>query len=166
MTMSEISVQRKNEGPVATPAGRGELDPLRLIRNLFRWDPFQEMKPLWSNDTAGFTPAFDVKETKDAFVFKVDLPGIKEKDLEVNTTGNRLSISGKRESEKEEKDDTYYAFERSYGSFTRSFTLPDQVDTSDVKAELKSGELTIVVPKKPAAVAKRIPVSAAEKPKT
>jgi hypothetical protein len=66
--MSEVSVQRKNEAPVATTAGRGELDPFRLIRNLFRWDPFQEMKPLWSVDSTGFTPALDVKETKDSFV--------------------------------------------------------------------------------------------------
>ncbi|HEY0705524.1 MAG TPA: Hsp20 family protein, partial [Polyangia bacterium] len=80
--------------------------------------------------------------------------------------GNRLSITGKREAEKEEKDETYYTYERTYGSFTRGFTLPEYADVAHVKAELKNGELTIVVPKSPAAVAKKVPVSAGDKPKT
>jgi HSP20 family protein len=75
-------------------------------------------------------------------------------------------VNGKRETDKEEKDDTYYTYERSYGSFSRSFTLPDQTDPAHVKAELKDGELTIVVPKAPGAVAKKIPVSAGDKPRT
>jgi HSP20 family protein len=70
-----------------------------------------------------FVPDFEVKETKEGFVFKADVPGIKEKDLEITMTGNRLTISGKREAEMEERSDTYYACERSYGSFTRAFTL-------------------------------------------
>jgi HSP20 family protein len=165
MTMSEISVQRRNGGEQAALARR-ELEPFRFLRDMFRWDPFQEMRPLWAGELPAYAPAFDIKETKDSFVFKADVAGVKESDLEVSSTGNRLTISGKRESEKEEKGDTYYACERSYGSFSRSFTLPDQADVAHVKAELKSGELTIVVPKAPAAVAKRIPVASGEKPKT
>ena len=164
--MSEISVQRRNGGEAPAPSARRELEPFRLMRDLLRWDPFQEIRPIWSGDVTAFSPAFDVKETKDSFVFKADLPGIKEQDLEVTATGSRLTISGKREAEKEEKDDTYYAYERSYGSFSRSFTLPEHADTAHVKAELKSGELTVVVPKSPAAVAKRIPVASGDKPKT
>lgn len=163
--MTEISVQRKTAAEPAPVAPRRELDPFRLVRSLFRWDPFEEMRPLWPATPAGFAPAFDVKETKESFVFKADLPGIKEQDLEVTATGNRLTISGKRDEEKEEKDDTYYTYERTYGSFTRAFTLPDQADVAHVKAELKAGELTIVVPKQAAAVAKRIPVAAGDKPK-
>jgi HSP20 family protein len=135
------------------------------MRDLFRWDPFQEMRPLWSRDLEAYAPAFDVKGTKGSFVFKADLPGIKEEDLAVTSTGNRLSVSGKREAEKEEKDDTYYTYERSYGGFTRSFTLPDQADPPHIKAELKNGELTVVVPKAPGAVAKRILISGGDKPK-
>jgi HSP20 family protein len=165
-TMSQISVQRKNGGERPAALVRRELEPFRLMRDLFRWDPFQEMRPLWSEDLVAYSPAFDVKETKDSFVFKADLPGIKEQDLEVTSTGNRLSVSGKREAEKEEKDDTYYTYERSYGSFTRTFTLPEQAEAAHVKAELKNGELTIVVPKTPAAVAKRIAVAVGDKPKT
>lgn len=80
-------------------------------------------------------------------------------------TGNRLTIAGKREEEKEDKGATFYMYARSYGSFTRSFTLPEETDGEHVKAELKNGELTVVVPKTAAAVAKRIPVSSGEKPK-
>jgi HSP20 family protein len=163
--MSEITVQRRNGGELASAGARREFEPFRLMREMLRWDPFQEMKPIWSGEVAAFSPAFDVKETKDSFVFKADLPGIKEQDLEVTSTGNRLTISGKREAEKEENDDTYYAYERSYGSFSRSFTLPEQADAAHVKAELKGGELTVVVPKSPAAVAKRIPVATGDKPK-
>lgn len=83
----------------------------------------------------------------------------------MTSAGNRLTTSGKRESEKEDKEGTYYACERSYGSFTRAFTLPEQTDASHIKAELKNGELTIVVPKIAAAVAKRIPVASGDKPK-
>jgi HSP20 family protein len=167
--MSAISVMRKNTPEVPRSFVRRELEPFRLMRDLFRWDPFQEMRPVWSGEGAAYAPAFDVKETKDAFVFKADLPGVLEKDLEITSTGNHLTISGKREVEKEEKDEkdeTYYAYERTFGAFTRAFTLPDYADAAHVRAELNNGELTIVVPKTPTAVAKRIPVSTGNIPKT
>ena len=163
--MSEVAVQRKNGRELQAPSTRAALEPFRLMRDLLRWDPFQEMRPSWTSEVPSFLPAFEVKENKDSFVFKADVPGVKEHDLEVTTTGNRLTVSGKRETENEEKDDTYYACERSYGSFTRSFTLPEQADAAHVKAELKNGELTVVVPKVAAAVAKRIPISGGDKPK-
>jgi HSP20 family protein len=90
-----------------------------------------------------------VKETKDAYVFKVDLPGIDEKDLEISLTGNRLTVSGKREAEQRDENDRFYAYERSYGSFSRSFTLPDGADVEDADADMKSGVLMISIPKKP-----------------
>jgi HSP20 family protein len=165
MTMSEISVQRR--GGEQTPAvTRREFEPFRVFRDMFRWDPFEQMRPVWSGELAAYSPAFDVKESKESFIFKADVAGVKEQDLEVTATGNRLTISGKRETEKEEKDDTYYACERTYGTFSRSFTLPEQADTAHIKAELKQGELTVVVPKSAAAVAKRIPVASGEKQKT
>jgi HSP20 family protein len=164
--MSAISVSRKDEREVPGPFVRREFEPFRLMRELFRWDPFQEMRPIWSGEPTAYAPAFDIKETKDAFVFKADLPGVKEQDLQVTSTGNHLTISGKREVEKEEREETYYTYERSFGSFTRAFTLPDFADVEHVKAELKNGELNIVVPKMAAAVAKRIPVATGEKPKT
>jgi HSP20 family protein len=105
------------------------------------------------------SPAFEVKETRESLVFKADVPGTREQDIDVNVAGNRLTIAGKREAEKEEKNQTFYAHERTYyGTFPRTFTLPDQTDPSHVKAELKNCELAVVVPKT-AAVAKRIPVA-------
>jgi HSP20 family protein len=162
--MSNVAIQRKEGGETA-PAARREWDPYRLMRDMLRWDPFREMSPAPSLEALGYAPAFEVKETKDAFVFKADVPGTKEQDIEVNVAGNRLTISGKREAEKEDKGETYYTYERSYGTFSRTFTLPDQTDGDNVKAELKSGELTVVVPKTPTAVAKRIPVASGDKPK-
>jgi HSP20 family protein len=162
--MANVAVQRKDTGDTAAVARR-DWDPFRVMRDILRWDPFREMAPALPADVAGYAPAFDVKETKESFVFKADVPGVKEQDIEVNITGNRLTITGKREAEKEDKGETFYAYERSYGSFTRGFTLPDQTDAANIKAELKNGELTVVVPKMPAAVAKRIPVATGDKPK-
>jgi HSP20 family protein len=128
-------------------------DPFEVMRDLMRWDPFAEIGPR----TAGaFVPSFDVKETKDAYLFTADLPGVKESDLELSLTGNRLTISGTREEEKKEQDERWYAYERSYGSFSRTFTLPDGVDPEHVGAELKDGVLRVVIPKKPEMKPKKI----------
>lgn len=164
--MAQINVRKQNGGELQTTTARRELEPFRLMREVFGWDPFRELAPLMPATISAFSPAFEVKETKDSFVFKADLPGVKESDLEVSIAGNRLTMAGKRESEKEENDDTYYTYERSYGSFSRTFTLPTQLDTTHVKAELKGGELTVVVPKEPAAVAKKIPVVGGESAKS
>jgi HSP20 family protein len=165
--MSNIAVQKKENGQTpAASLARRDWDPFRMMRDMLRWDPFREMAPVLSAEMPSYSPAFEVKETKDGFVFKADVPGTKEEDIDVSVTGNRLTISGKREGEKEDKGDTFYMYERSYGTFTRSFTLPEQTDGAHVRAELKNGELTVVVPKTAAAVAKRIPVSSGEKPKT
>jgi HSP20 family protein len=163
--MADLAVQKKTQSE--TPAtARREWDPFRVMRDMLRWDPFREMAPTISTELQAYSPAFEVKETQDAFVFKADVPGLKEQDVEVSVTGNRLTIAGRREAEKEEKTDTFYTYERSYGTFTRSFTLPEQADVEHVKAELKSGELTVAIPKAPTAVAKRVPVSGGDKPKT
>ena len=131
-----------------------------MMRALMSWDPFREMAPFAPPPETGiaFNPAFDVKETKDAYLFKADLPGIKEKDLEVTMTGNRLNVGGKRDEEKEEKTDRYYTYERNYGSFTRSFTLPEGADLDKLRASLDQGVLTVTVPKKAEVQPKKIAV--------
>ncbi|HVV83928.1 MAG TPA: Hsp20/alpha crystallin family protein [Kofleriaceae bacterium] len=134
-------------------------DPFRAIREMMRWDPFREMAPMLAPVEREWMPAFEVREDKTGYYFKADLPGVKREDIEVSLTGNRLSIAGKRESEKETKEDTYYAFERSYGSFKRAFTLPEGVDTEHVTTELKDGVLTLAIPKKAEAQAKKIPIA-------
>src|SRR5687767_2932815 len=157
--MANIAVQKENGGKPAPAAPVREWDPFRVMREMMRWDPFSEMLPIAGGEAA-FAPAFEVKETKEAFVFKADLPGIQEKDLDVKLTQNRLSITGKREQEKSEKGDTFYTYERSYGSFTRAFTLPEGVEGNKIKAELKEGVLTLTVPKRPEHQPKKISVSA------
>jgi HSP20 family protein len=137
-----------------------EWDPFRAMREMLRWDPFREMTPaIPALERAAFNPSFDVTETKDSYLFKADVPGVKENEIEISVTGNRLQISGKRETEEETKNDTVYAYERQYGSFTRSFTLPDSADLEHAKSELKDGVLTLVIPKKPGALSKKIAVS-------
>jgi len=121
-------------------------DPFQLMREMMQWNPNRE---LTREGTAAitFVPDFDVKETKDAYVFHADLPGLKEEDLDISLLGNRLTIKGKREAEERKEGDTYYTYERSYGSFQRSFTLPESCDIDHVNAELKHGVLTLTVPK-------------------
>ena len=161
--MPNISVHRQNvDKPATTTAEQptATWDPWRTMRALLSWDPFREMVPYPAFEERTFTPAFDVKETKDAYLFKADVPGIQEKDLEVTVTGNRLTVGGKRDEEKEEKSDRYYAYERSYGSFTRNFTLPDGADVDKLQASLDGGVLNIRVPKKPEVQPKKIAVKA------
>ena len=157
-----MSIIRRVTPEHPMPAAQRETDPLRW---LLRWDPFREMTPSWftqPSSEATFLPAFEVKESKDSFLFKADLPGMKEPDIEVKLAGGRLTVSGKREAEREDKGETFYTYERSYGSFVRSFTLPDEIDGEHVQAELKEGVLTIVVPKKAVAQAKTITIKAGD----
>ena len=103
--------------------------PIRRARELARreqqtWDPFEQMRELMQVEPAALlrgmmpgieqgmmlAPDFDVKETKDAYVFKADLPGVKEEDVEISITGQQLTISGKREQEKREEGERYYAY--------------------------------------------------------
>ena len=153
--MANISTTPQTENKSAPLAS---WEPFRMMRDLVGWDPFREMMPSSPQMMGGFFPSFEIKETKEAYLFKADLPGVKQSDLEVTMTGNRLTVSGKRESEKQEQTDSFYASERSYGSFTRSFTLPDGVDTSNVRAELDQGVLTLQIRKSAAAQSKRIAV--------
>ncbi len=152
--MANIMVRNDGGREVA----RREWDPVSWARDLMRWDPFREMLPNFTVPEMTFNPAFEIKETKEGYSFKADLPGVFEKDIEINRTGTRLTISGKRESEHEDKGDTYYTCERTYGSFTRTFTLPDGIDGEHTRAELKDGVLTVLVPKLPEARPQKIAI--------
>jgi HSP20 family protein len=165
--MANVTI-RKQEGdkPAIAAPSESTWDPWRTMRALLSWDPFREMAAYPAEERFAFSPAFDVKETKDAYLFKADLPGIKDKDLEVTMTGNRLTVSGKRDEEKEEKSERYYTYERSYGTFTRSFTLPDGADSEHLAASLEQGVLSITVPKKPEVQPKKIAVKTEQTPKS
>jgi len=151
--MGLLNLLKKPETPVPAVAER---DPFHFMREMLAWEP------PWKMDAAGYAPAFEVKETKEAFLFKADLPGVKEADLEVALTGNRLTIGGTRAAEEETKNETIYVYERAYGTFTRMFTLPDGIDAEHVRAELKDGELRITVPKLAAAQPRKIAIGAGQ----
>jgi HSP20 family protein len=133
-------------------------DPFQLVRDLLGWDPFREMGVLSNLPERVFSPAVELKETKDAYVFKADLPGVDEKDVDISVTGNRIHITGKREEEQTEEDERFYAYERSYGTFTRSFTLPEGANADEVSADLKDGVLSVTVPKRPEVQPRRISI--------
>jgi HSP20 family protein len=139
-------------------------NPFRMMDALLRWDPFRDVG--WApSQGVSFVPYFDVKETKDGYLFRADLPGVKESDLDISVTGNVLSIFGKREEEHREEGEQYHASERSYGEFTRSFSLPDGADVDSVKADLKDGVLTVHLAKKAEVQPKKIPIGGASSAK-
>ena len=149
-------VRRAQDPERAITRARG-WDPFEMMQDLMRWDPFREMsRRMLGEEQAAFNPTFDVKETKDSYVFRADLPGVKEDDLDISLTGNRLAITGHRQAENKEEGEQFYAYERSYGSFSRSFTLPEGIDAEHVQADLKDGVLSVVLPKKPEVQPKRI----------
>jgi HSP20 family protein len=160
--MANVTV-RKQEGQAMVPVPRKEWDPMVWARDLWSWDPFRQIMPSFALEMPHFNPTFDVKELPEAYLFRADVPGVTEKEIEVLRAGTRLTINGKRETEKEDKGETYYTCERSFGSFSRTFTLPDEIDGDAIHADLKDGVLTVVVPKKPGAVAQKIAVTTPEK---
>lgn len=148
----------RRRGELATRS-QAALDPWRLMRDMLRFDPFADLDLVAPSPPTAFVPAFEVKETNDSYVFKADMPGVRDEDLEISLSGNQLVVSGKREEEREQKEgERYYAYERSYGSFSRSFTLPPGADPDHVTADLKDGVLTLVVGKKPEVQPKRIAI--------
>ncbi|HEY6028485.1 MAG TPA: Hsp20/alpha crystallin family protein, partial [Pseudolabrys sp.] len=106
-------------------------------------------------------PSTDVTETDKEIEITAELPGLEEKDVQVNLADGVLTIRGEKNAEKEEKDKNYRLVERSYGSFERSIELPDGVKSEDVKATIAKGVLTVKVPKPAPAQAKKIEVKSA-----
>lgn len=152
-----MNLMHREPRNVAAGAAPG-LEPFALMRNLMRWDPFRDME--FAEGPASFTPSFDIRETPEGYVFEADLPGIAQKDLDINLTGSRLTITGKRECGSKADGENFYTMERSFGCFCRSFNLPEGVDADRIKADLKEGVLTLTLPKVPEAQPKRISVSA------
>ncbi|KAJ0809309.1 putative small heat shock protein HSP20 [Helianthus annuus] len=117
------------------------------------WDPFKDFPLSSSSGVSRETSALvnarvDWKETREAHVFKADLPGIKKEEVKVEVEdGNILQITGERNVEKEDKNDKWHRVERSSGKFTRRFRLPENANTDQVKAAMENGVLTITVPK-------------------
>jgi HSP20 family protein len=116
--------------------------------------------------SGNFVPAVDVYEDAHKLVLKLEVPGIRREDLNLNVEGRILTVKGERKFQNEEKEENFHRIERSYGSFVRSFTLPATVNTEEISAQSADGVLTISLAKKPEAKPKQITVQvAAPEPK-
>jgi HSP20 family protein len=136
-------------------------------RNLWRLPTRRsifDIEPLWRREAAWeAAPAVDIAESEKAYEITAELPGMDEKNIEVKVANGNLTIKGEKQEEKEEKKKDYYLHERHFGSFERSFALPEGVDADKIEANFKKGVLTVTLPKKPEAQkpAKKIEVKAA-----
>jgi len=115
-----------------------------------------ELMPLRGENI--WAPAFDISENEKGYVVKAELPGIDAKDLEITVSGGTLSVKGEKKRETEERGETYHRIERTYGSFHRSFRIPDAVQTDKVDATYKDGILKLVIPKAEASKVRKIEV--------
>lgn len=132
--------------------------------SLARWNPFREFEELFNHyprlgkspggasqelmTAADWAPAVDISETPQAYLIKAELAGVKREDIQVKVEGGQLRLSGERTFEKEEKDKKQHRVERFYGSFSRSFSLPDDADEAQIKAEYRDGVLHLTLPKR------------------
>lgn len=106
-----------------------------------------------------FVPSIDISETDDTFLISAELPGMKKEDIDISLENGRLSISGERSFEKEEKNKKFHRVETKYGSFERSFQLPDNVDENSISASYENGLLNITIEKSEQEVKKQIEIS-------
>jgi HSP20 family protein len=142
-----------------------------------RWDPFREFVTLQDRmnrlfrdprgpegqeetlTTTAFAPPVDVYEDEHNVTLKIEVPGIDEKDIDVRIENNTLTVHGERKFEKDEKEENYRRLERQYGSFTRTFSLPNTVNHDNVQADYDHGVLKIKLAKKAEAKPKQIKVN-------
>jgi len=122
---------------------------------------FDDWMPRFGGEGRGWSPAVDMMDKKDEIVLRADLPGLEQKDLQVNVDNGMLTIHGSRKEEHEGKEEDYYSRERWSGSFTRTMTLPSGIDPDKIKATFKNGVLEVHVPKAPHAAGKSIEIKAA-----
>jgi HSP20 family protein len=147
---------------------------------LVRWDPFRELEEVSDRlnrmfarpatrtangketmTVADWLPSVDISETEGEYQIKAEIPDVKKEDVKVTVEDGVLTIQGERKHEKEEKGRKYHRIERSYGSFVRTFSLPDVIEEDKVKAEFKDGVLNLYLPKSEKAKPKAIEVKVA-----
>lgn len=134
-----MTLMRKGRDPLA---GFGSLQ--EAVRDMLASWPFGEREAL---SLADWTPSCNVSETSEEYRIEAELPGVKQDDVEVNVEDRVLTLRGERREEKEEKGKKFHRVESSYGSFTRSFTLPDDADEDRVAADYKDGLLKVRIPR-------------------
>ncbi len=139
---------------------------------LTRWDPWRELsrvqeemgrilgdeRLVWTGESVGWSPNVDIYEDEEGVSLRFELAGVEPKDVDIRFENGVLTLRGERKLEREEKRENYHRVEQSYGTFTRSFSLPGTIDAEKIKAESKNGVLTVHLPKKPEAKPKSIQV--------
>ncbi len=151
------------------------------MANITRWDPLSEFASLQNRFSqllnqsmptfgglgggvdqpltfSSFAPPVDIYEDEHSITVQAELPGINEKDVDIRVENNVLTISGERKLENEQKQDNFHRIERSYGRFTRSFTLPNTVDTEHINAQFENGVLKVTMEKREEAKPKQIKI--------
>ena len=145
------------------------------MNSITRWDPFHNLSSLQDQvnrlfetsfkanaDNSALTtwaPLVDIYETENELVIKADLPDVVEKDIDVRVENNMLTIRGERKFEESVKEDNYLRVERAYGFFSRSFSLPNTVNTEAIQATYKDGVLKVVLPKRAESKPKQVKIN-------
>ncbi len=127
------------------------------INRFFDSDFLKDYRGITDSLTTWY-PATDVYETKDSYIFKLEVPGMNKEDIQIEFTANTLTVKGTRKAEQEVKEENYHRIERSSGSFTRSFTIPGETDSNKISASMKNGILELQIPKAEEKIAKTIPI--------
>ena len=144
---------------------------------VIRWDPFRDLNTLqdrmnhlfeqanrgWRSDeesaTTAWSPSVDIFETEGEIIVQAEVPGMDRKDIELSLENNVLTLKGDRKFQKETKDENHHRIERSYGSFSRSFSIPAMVNEDKIRADYNEGVLSISLPKKEHARPKQIKIT-------
>src|SRR5246127_5581166 len=145
------------------------------MRTMNRWEPFREAttlreqinrlfgdgvgRPAEESNLTPWAPAVDIFETENELVVKADLPDVNPQDLDIRVENNILTIRGERKFDTKVNEDNYLRIERSYGSFSRSFSLANSVKSDAIKADYQNGVLTLSIPKREEAKPKQIKVN-------
>ncbi len=142
------------------------------MTTITRIDPFRELASLFENFTEGsgksqiqagtFVPPVDVYEDEHTLILKLDMPGVNEEDLDVQLENHTLTVKGERKFEKEEKEENFHRIERRYGSFLRTFRVPNTVDSEHVDAQYEKGVLKLSFAKRAEAKPKQIKIGGAK----
>ena len=148
--------------------------------NIIKYDPFRELRSLQDEMnrlfltnfprsfnreetmSGAWSPSVDIFENKDHIVIEAELPGMKQENVDISIENNVLTLRGERTFEKKDENDNFHRVERSYGSFTRSFTLPPTVSSENAQAEFENGVLRVTLAKREEAKARKIQISGAD----
>jgi HSP20 family protein len=139
--------------------------------NITRWEPFREVEEMFrqyspffgralrrNGESGEWTPVADISETDQEYLIKAELPEVKKEDMKVTLDNGVITISGERRHAQEQKDANEIRIESFYGTFSRSFSLPENIDAKNIQAETKDGVLRVRIPRTPAATAKAVSI--------